>query len=132
MRIACDYPAGGRANRGQSVLCVHPSRVFSAPMGAAGTSASGRRTIRLLDYDPTLGSSLRPERMAEAHATAEATVVEVGRGVRTLDELADGEASRYGILLLDGLVNRTVVLDGVVSAQLLGSGDLVRVAPDAR
>jgi CRP/FNR family transcriptional regulator, cyclic AMP receptor protein len=101
-------------------------------MGAVGASATGRRTIRLLDYDPALGSSLRPERRAEAQATAEATMVEVDRGVRTLDELAGGEASGYGILLLDGLVNRTVMLDGVVSAQLLGRGDLVRVAPEAQ
>jgi hypothetical protein len=99
-------------------------------MGAARRSASGRRTIRLLDYDPALGASLRPERRAEARATAQATLVEVGRGPRTLDELVGGSDVAYGVLLLDGLANRTVVLDGVVSAQLLGRGDLVRPSSD--
>jgi CRP/FNR family transcriptional regulator, cyclic AMP receptor protein len=99
-------------------------------MGAGGTASAGRATIRLLDYDPTLGRSLRPERRAEATATAQARVVKIERGERTLAELAGGQETAYGVLLLDGLLNRTVVLDGVTSAQLLGGGDLVRVAAD--
>jgi CRP/FNR family transcriptional regulator, cyclic AMP receptor protein len=96
-------------------------------MGVArATSASERRTIRLLDYDPALGTTLRPERRAEAAATAEATLIRVEPGRRTLEELTGGHEAVYGVLLLDGLVSRTVVLDGVVSAQLLGHGDLVR------
>lgn len=97
---------------------------------AAGTSATGRRTIRLLDYDPSLGESMRPERWKEAHAAARATLVEVRRGVGTLPKAVAEVDALYGLLLLDGLVNRTVVLDGVTSAQLLGRGDLIRVGPD--
>jgi CRP/FNR family transcriptional regulator, cyclic AMP receptor protein len=100
-------------------------------MGAVETSATGRRTIRLLEYDPALGASLRPERRAEAEATARATLVEVDRGERTIAELTDGRECPYGALLIDGLANRTVALDGVVSAQLLGRGDLVRAQADA-
>jgi len=86
------------------------------------------RTIRLLDYDPELGSTLRPERRVEARESALATLLELPRGACSSAELAGGREPPYGVLLLDGLVNRTVVLDDVVSAQLLGRGDLVRTA----
>jgi CRP/FNR family transcriptional regulator, cyclic AMP receptor protein len=91
------------------------------------TSASSGQTIRLLDYDPALARGLRPERLAEARATAEATMIVVPRGARTLDELTDGREAPFGALLLDGLMNRTVTIDAVASAQLLGHGDLVRL-----
>jgi CRP/FNR family cyclic AMP-dependent transcriptional regulator len=90
-----------------------------------------RRTVRLLDYDPELGATLRRERLAEAHELAQATFVRVGRGRRDAAELTGGHEAVYGVLLLDGLANRTVVLDGVVSAQLLGRGDLVRIERDS-
>lgn len=95
-------------------------------MGAAW-APSAQRTIRLLDYDPELGATLRPERLAEARESARATLVEVAPGARRPEELTGGHEAAYGVLLLDGLANRTVALDGVVSAQLLGRGDLVRV-----
>jgi CRP/FNR family transcriptional regulator, cyclic AMP receptor protein len=87
--------------------------------------------MRLLDYDPELGATVRPERRAEAHASAQATLVEVAPGVRRAEELTGGGEATYGVLVLDGLANRTVMLDGVVSAQLLGRGDLVRIGADA-
>jgi CRP/FNR family cyclic AMP-dependent transcriptional regulator len=92
---------------------------------------SAARTIRLLRYDPALGAGLRPEQRAEAEATARATLIEVERGARTFEELSGGGAAAYGALVLDGLVNRTVVLADVVSAQLLGHGDLISVHDDA-
>jgi hypothetical protein len=95
-------------------------------MGAVQGPAA-QRTVRLLDYDPGLGRSLRPERLAEAHASAQATLVKIGCGVLDVGELSAGRDASYGVLLLDGLANRTVVLDSVVSAQLLGRGDLVRI-----
>ncbi|MGN6187415.1 MAG: helix-turn-helix domain-containing protein [Conexibacter sp.] len=97
---------------------------------AAGQRRATARTIRLLDYDPELGATLRPERRAEALESARTTLVEIARGVRVAAELTGGHEAPYGVLLLDGLLNRTVVLDGVVSAQLLGRGDLVRVGDD--
>lgn len=99
-------------------------------MGVVEGPPAARRTIRLLDYDPELGATLRPERRSEARETARATLVQVRRGRCGADELTGGHSSAYGVLLLDGLVNRTVVLDDVVSAQLLGRGDLVRVGGD--
>lgn len=99
-------------------------------MGVVQGPSVSQRTVRLLDYDPELGATLRPERRAEARESAQATLVRVGRGPCRADELTGGQGAVYGVLLLDGLVNRTVVLDGVSSAQLLGRGDLVRVGDD--
>jgi len=99
-------------------------------MGCAAGPATGQRTIRLLDYDPALGATLRPERRAEAQARVVAPVVEVAPGTRTPAELAGGTRPPYGVLVLDGLANRTVTLDGVVSAQLVGPGDLLRIGDD--
>lgn len=90
------------------------------------SSEQEKRTIRLLDYDPALAASIRPERRAEALASAQATLVEVPRGERTAAELTGGLVAAYGAMLLDGLANRTLVLGDVASAQLLGRGDLVR------
>ncbi|HEX4804512.1 MAG TPA: Crp/Fnr family transcriptional regulator [Conexibacter sp.] len=98
-------------------------------MGAT-SAPTGQRTIRLLDYDPALAASLRPERRAEARATAQAPLVEVGRGACSAADLSGGRGAAYGVLLLDGLATRTLVLDDVASAQLLGRGDLVRAAVD--
>lgn len=96
-----------------------------------GEGPAAHRTIRLLDYDPELGMTMRAERWAQARRTAQATLVEVPRGAYASEALAGGRSPAYGVLLLDGLANRTVVLDGVVSAQLLGRGDLVRIGGDA-
>lgn len=82
-------------------------------------------TIRLLEYHPELGRTLRRERRAEAHASARATLVEIGPGEQGLDALVGADHGGYGALVLRGLVNRTVVLDGIRAAQLLGPGDLV-------
>jgi CRP/FNR family cyclic AMP-dependent transcriptional regulator len=100
-------------------------------MGPVEGPPAIRRTVRLLDYDPELGATLSPERLAKAHESAQATLVEVARGARSGAELTGGHQAAYGVLLLDGLANRTVVLDGVVSAQLLGRGDLVRVGSES-
>jgi CRP/FNR family transcriptional regulator, cyclic AMP receptor protein len=100
---------------------------------ATGDQLSAARTIRLLDYDPALGASVRAQRREEAYATAEATLIEIPRGPWTLEGLTAGVGGDdpYGALLLDGLVNRTVMLGGAVSAQLLGRGDLIRARDDA-
>jgi CRP/FNR family cyclic AMP-dependent transcriptional regulator len=93
-------------------------------MEAVREIASEERTIRLLDYDPELGRSLRSERRAEAHVSAQATRVDVPQGTWTPSELA-GQAPAYGLLLLDGIASLTVTLDGVAATQLLGRGDLI-------
>lgn len=94
-------------------------------MPAATAAPPAERTICLLDYDPELGRSIRPQRRAEARASAIAPVVVVPRGAWDAQELAQGDTSPYGLLLLDGLVSRTVLLGDVAATQLLGRGDLI-------
>ncbi|HEX5146667.1 MAG TPA: helix-turn-helix domain-containing protein [Conexibacter sp.] len=88
-------------------------------------SATRARTVRLLDYDPELAASVRPERRDEARARATATLIDVPRGPWDVEALVEDRRAVYGLLLLDGLVTRTVRVDDIAAAQLLGRGDLV-------
>lgn len=81
-------------------------------------------TIALLDYDPELGRGLEPGRLAEARERAVVTMVTLPRGRWNVELLA--ERCPYGVLLLDGLVSREVLLTDTVSMQLLGRGDLMQ------
>jgi CRP/FNR family cyclic AMP-dependent transcriptional regulator len=81
------------------------------------------QTIRLLDHDPDLARTLRPDRVEEARRSALVDVVRLPRG--RWPGPARAAASPYGLLLLDGLVSRTVVLEGIAASQLLGRGDLL-------
>lgn len=92
-------------------------------MAAAAPQA---RTITLLDYDPELGRSLDEPRLAEARARALVTMVSLPRGNWNVQALA--ARCPYGVLLLDGLVSREVVLSDTVSMQLLGRGDLMQAS----
>lgn len=94
-------------------------------MGTSERLTSQRRTVRLLDYDPELGRTLRPERRAEARQGARATVLAIGRGAWPTHALAGEPAPAYGLLLLEGLASRTIMLDDVEAAQLVGRGDLL-------
>jgi hypothetical protein len=87
------------------------------------TSVANHRTIRLLEYDPDLGLSLRPERRHEAGRCALATMVELPRG--NWDARALAQDCPYGMLVLDGLLAREVVLGATSSMQLIGRGDLI-------
>jgi len=83
------------------------------------------RTVRLLDHDPELAASLRPDRREEARAGALATALQVPCGEWDLAALVRAQEIAYGLLLLDGVVSRTMFVDNVAAAQLLGQGDLV-------
>jgi CRP/FNR family cyclic AMP-dependent transcriptional regulator len=82
-------------------------------------------TIRLLDVDPDLSRSIRPERREEARRNALVTAVRVEPGPWAMETLALDHTPLYGLLLCDGLASRTVVLDGIAGASLLGRGDLI-------
>jgi CRP/FNR family transcriptional regulator, cyclic AMP receptor protein len=89
-----------------------------------------QRTIRLLDQDPDLGRTLRPERLEEARRSASAHALRIAPGAWDPRAVADARDCPYGLLVLDGLASRTVVLGGVVASQLIGRGDLVQVAEE--
>jgi CRP/FNR family cyclic AMP-dependent transcriptional regulator len=80
----------------------------------------------LLELDPALADLLEPERR---HAAARALRVDVrhlGRGALDLRRIEAASPQHLGLLIVDGIVTREVSLGDTVSAELLGTGDLIR------
>lgn len=95
------------------------------PTGADSRRPGDERTVRLLDHDPDLGASLRPERLAEARLTALANTIALPRGPLDPATLSHHGQMPYGVLVLDGLIGRSVRLRETSATQLLGRSDLV-------
>ena len=87
---------------------------------------TAQRRIHLLDADPELGQLLRGERLVEARRELVCRVHSPDRGPWDAERLRTAGPEHVGLLLLDGVVAREVVLEDNVSAELLGPGDLVR------
>jgi CRP/FNR family transcriptional regulator, cyclic AMP receptor protein len=85
-------------------------------------------TIHLIDADPDLGRHLPPGRLEGARRELVAELWRVRRGPADVYDHAPDTVSGMGLLLLDGLVERDVVVADTVSAELLGPGDLIRRA----
>jgi hypothetical protein len=83
-------------------------------------------TVRLLEADPDLGALLSGPRRAEAERelSVRTHVVEVGPW--DVSRLEAASADHVGLLVLDGVLSRELVVADHVSAELLGPGDLVR------
>jgi CRP/FNR family cyclic AMP-dependent transcriptional regulator len=83
-------------------------------------------TISLLDADPDLGRLMSAEQLEQArrHLNVRQHVVEPGpwEGER----LREAGPEHVGLLVMDGVMTRELVLADNVSAELLGPGDLVR------
>ncbi len=82
-----------------------------------------RPRVAVLDADPELGQELAADQRAPARAAAIATAVTLPRGAWRPPARAGGH---LGLLVLDGLLTRTIGLLGRASMQLLGPEDLVR------
>jgi CRP/FNR family cyclic AMP-dependent transcriptional regulator len=88
-------------------------------------------TVRLLDADPDLGGLLTGARRQEAERELVVRVHRLGVGVWDVSRLEGAGADHVGLLLLDGVIAREVIVADHVSAELLGPGDLVRPWQDA-
>jgi CRP/FNR family transcriptional regulator, cyclic AMP receptor protein len=84
------------------------------------------RQVRVLDVDPDLGADLRPDALATATSELVAPLFDVTWTTRTAQWGFRAAAVRLGLLVVDGLVFREVQMLGTRSAELLGSGDLLR------
>jgi CRP/FNR family transcriptional regulator, cyclic AMP receptor protein len=87
---------------------------------------TAQRRIHLLDADPELGQLLRGDRLVDARRELVCRVHTPDRGPWDAERLRTAGPEHVGLLLLDGVVAREVVLEDNVSAELLGPGDLVR------
>jgi CRP-like cAMP-binding protein len=80
----------------------------------------------LLDLDPDLADALAPEIRRAARAAATALTFELGPGRAPLAEWFAAVGKGPGLLLLDGVLALSVRVDERVTAELLGSGDLLQ------
>jgi CRP/FNR family cyclic AMP-dependent transcriptional regulator len=94
----------------------------------AGTARISRASeaIRLLEADPELGALLSPGRRAEAERELLVRTHRLSVGPWDVSRLAGASADHVGLLVLDGVISRELVVADHVSAELLGPGDLVR------
>jgi CRP/FNR family transcriptional regulator, cyclic AMP receptor protein len=84
------------------------------------------RRAPLLELDPDLGRLLRPDRLDEATRGLMVSVQDLYDSGRELAELTRSSPSHLGLLVVDGVVAREVVLGDTVSTELLGAGDVIR------
>ncbi len=89
----------------------------------------GRPTVpvvAVLDVDPDLAGALDSEQVALARRFAIAEVRRLEPGVwRPADDVPE-EPGTLGLLVIDGLLSRDVVLGGRRCTELVGQGDLLR------
>ena len=93
-------------------------------MGALGSGPS----LPVLAWDGDLAAGLDGSRRDQALRASVAGVREIRTGPWYPDRLGDAVADGYGLLVLEGLVARTVDCDGRTAAELLGPGDLLSPA----
>jgi CRP/FNR family cyclic AMP-dependent transcriptional regulator len=91
-----------------------------SPRTAAGSIGS------LLELDPDLGMLLDADRRAAARRDLRVRFVTFPVGEWDGSRLAEADPAHYGLLLVEGVLARELVLSGLVSTELLGSGDLIR------
>lgn len=82
--------------------------------------------IRLLEADPDLGGLLNGLRRDEAERDLIVRSHRLGVGTWDVSRLEGAGADHVGLLVLDGVIAREVIVADHVSAELLGPGDLLR------
>ena len=83
-------------------------------------------SVRLLEHDSDLGQLLSEPRLAEATRQIVVHTHTLDLGPWEAQRLRSAGPENVGLLLLDGLIAREVVLADIVSCELLGPGDVVR------
>jgi len=92
---------------------------------------AGGGSVQLLDVDTELARELDPRRAREAAQRLYARAIDIPRG-RWVPEPDFSEGVRpIGLLVVDGLLVREATVGDHPSAELLGSGDLLRAWDDA-
>ena len=82
--------------------------------------------VRLLEADPDLGVLLSDARRAEAERELVVRTHRLAVGPWDVTRLTGANADHVGLLILDGVLSRELIVADHVSAELLGPGDLVR------
>src|SRR5829696_8467100 len=82
--------------------------------------------IALLTADPDLGALLSEQRRSEAERRLLVSTHRLSVGAWDVSRLAGASADHIGLLILDGVIARELIVADHVSAELLGPGDLIR------
>ena len=85
-----------------------------------------RAAVALLDVDPDLGAAMTPERFAMARHEVRAISLTLRRGEWSPGELGPLTGAHLGLIVLDGVLAREIVLEDMTSTELLGPGDFIR------
>src|SRR4249920_2657109 len=88
--------------------------------------------VRLLDVDPDLGGLLNDSRREHAERELVVRTHRLPAGPWDVSRLAGATADHVGLLIIDGILSRELIVADHVSAELLGPGDLVRPWQSAR
>jgi CRP-like cAMP-binding protein len=82
--------------------------------------------IPLLKADPDLGALLAEPRRSEAERRLLVSTHRLGVGPWDVSRLSGASADHIGLLVLEGVIARELIVADHVSAELLGPGDLIR------
>jgi CRP/FNR family cyclic AMP-dependent transcriptional regulator len=85
-----------------------------------------RRTVPLLDLDADLGQLLPPDRRAAAREQLRVEVRRLPAGPWNGGQMGVTNPEHVGLLLVEGIVSREVVVADTISTELLGPGDVIR------
>jgi CRP/FNR family cyclic AMP-dependent transcriptional regulator len=85
-----------------------------------------RNVASLLELDPDLGLLLAADRVSAAHRDLRVAVHVLESGLWDVEKLADTSPEHIGLLVLDGILGREVLVSDTISTELLGPGDIVR------
>jgi CRP/FNR family cyclic AMP-dependent transcriptional regulator len=88
-------------------------------------------TVHLLEADPDLGTHLSDARRTEAERELVVRTHRLPVGPWDVSRLAGAGTDHVGLLILDGVLARELLVADHVSAELLGPGDLVRPWQDS-
>jgi CRP/FNR family transcriptional regulator, cyclic AMP receptor protein len=80
----------------------------------------------LLELDPDLGQLVPAERQAVARRELRVAVRVLETGPWDADKLSGASPEHVGLLILDGVIAREVLVSDTVSTELLGPGDVIR------
>jgi len=96
-------------------------------MVTTAASRSGHDVPRsLLELDPELGCLLAPERRQAAARELRVRVSAIETGEWDATRLADADPAHFGLLVIEGVLAREVVLHSTISTELIGPSDIVR------
>jgi CRP/FNR family transcriptional regulator, cyclic AMP receptor protein len=87
--------------------------------------------VCLLDVDPDLGALLGEPRHAQAQRELVVRTHRLGVGWWDVSRCADAAAEYLGLLIVQGVVARHLMIADQVSTELLGAGDLLRPWPSS-